>query len=81
MIRMLSVTLMIGMVAGLALAGCGDGYDNEEAMAACDTIKQADANNCMSDEDYDACVVCHEDCGDSCLVVDTACPPTFSCNE
>ncbi len=83
MIRMLSATLIIGMVACAALAGCGGGYDTEEATDACNTIKQADADNynCMSDEDFDACVACHEECGDVCLSVDTACPPTFSCTE
>jgi len=83
MMRMLPATLAIGMVAGFVLCACGDGYDTEEAEATCDTIKQADANNynCMSQADYDACVTCHEDCGDACLVVDTACPPSFSCGE
>ncbi len=86
MMRMLMATavsrmLVLGMLAGLALGGCGDGYDNDEAVAACDGIKQADAKNCMSDADFDACVVCHEDCGDLCSVIDTACPPAFSCNE
>jgi hypothetical protein len=81
MIRMSSATLVIGLLACLALGGCGDGYDNEEAVATCDQIKQTDAKNCMSGGDFDACVACHEDCGDLCAVVETACPPTFHCSE
>ena len=83
MIRMRSATLVFGMLACLALCGCGDGYDNEEAVAACDAVKQADAanDNCMSDADFQACVTCHEECGDLCAVIDTVCPPIFSCDE
>lgn len=58
--------------------GCGDGFSTEEATATCDEERRA-LPNCVDTAAYQACISCHESCGDECATVDTACPVRFSC--
>lgn len=69
---------VLASILGL-LAGCG-GLSNEDARLRCDQLRTANATNCMTDEAYDQCVVCYEECGDECATLES-CPLQFACPE
>jgi hypothetical protein len=72
------------MVAPLA---CGDGLSNAEAVEHCEgerdfsNTNDPDCQNMGGDPAFQECVACHEECGDHCATVDTACPYAFRCPE
>lgn len=59
-----------------AVAGCG-GFNEAKAKERCDQEQFAKAQ-CISDDEYDACVACYQQCGDGCEAQAT-CPETYSC--
>lgn len=76
-VNMRSTTWML--LAALAVA-CGDGQSTDDAKEACDTLRSSTpGSNCFTDAAYQECVVCHEECGDSCAFVNTASPCAFTC--
>ncbi|WP_437997538.1 hypothetical protein WMF26_43475 [Sorangium sp. So ce185] len=69
--------LFAGALGGAAL-GCGGGYDEDEARAACDALV---GQVTTSDEAaHDDCMDCHMECGSDC-VVQTSFPPQFVCED
>jgi hypothetical protein len=62
------------VVAGL---GCGSGVSDEEAQLRCDQARRADSV-CITDEGYQQCLRCQEECGDQCATLES-CPVQFSC--
>ena len=82
MIRKLLAAALMTSVAALSAAGCGNGYDSEEATDECN-VKRAseELKLCMNDDAFAACVACYEECGDGCATVSTVCPTQFTCPE
>lgn len=83
MFRLLRFPLLVSLLAS-PLVACGEGYSTEDAQAECDALRaNPPTTNPPCSEfnqvTYDQCVLCFEECGDSCAVVHTACPYTFSC--
>ena len=59
-------------------AGCGGGYDEEEAKAACDAyVTNVDTSPSGL---YQECVDCFMECGDDCAIAESD-PPQFICQE
>ena len=77
MMRLLLATALTGL-AMLSIGACGDGFDTEEANAACNEEKARLADS-FDDGSFAQCVSCHEECGDSCATIDTVTPATFTC--
>lgn len=61
----------------LAAAGCGGGYSDEKAKIRCDQ-EQIAKSQCMTDEAYQACLTCYQECGDQCDPQAT-CAETYEC--
>lgn len=61
------------------LAGCG-GLSTPEAEERCQQEREADATQCVTEEVYQQCVSCYEECGDDCVALLT-CPAQYSCAE
>jgi hypothetical protein len=81
MIRHVTAMLAWVTLSGVLLTGCGEGMSTEDAQEECDAIRARLSPTCMTQPAYDACVACHEECGDACGTVETVCPYTFSCPE
>lgn len=61
-----------------AAIGCGSGLSTEDATLRCDQERAA-KTACFTDEAYAQCVSCHENCGDSCAVLES-CPVQYACS-
>ena len=61
-------------------AGCGSGFDRDEATVECDADRDA-FPNCYDDATFEACIVCHEECGAECATLGQVCPTKYSCPE
>lgn len=57
---------------------CDGGFSTEEATVTCDE-EQTRLRDDMTDASYQACIACHEECGDACATVDTVVPTQFTC--
>ncbi|WP_438005891.1 hypothetical protein WME89_45750 [Sorangium sp. So ce321] len=69
---------LAAVALGGAALGCGGGYDDEDARAACDALVGQVAT---SDEAaYDDCMECHRECGADCAVLQSF-PPQFACPD
>lgn len=77
MMRLLLATVLT-VLASLFVAACSSGFDTEEANATCNE-ERTRLPNCFDDAAFASCVACHEECGDTCSTIDTACPATFTC--
>lgn len=66
-------------VCSASLIGCGSRYSTQEATEACDELLDR-INTAETDEQFNECVACFEDCGDDCQQQDTA-PATFACPD
>jgi hypothetical protein len=66
------------MTLACAAFGCGGGYSEERATIRCDQEKAG--KPCVTDDSYDACLTCYEECGDQCLPQST-CPETYACKN
>jgi len=62
----------------LTAVGCG-GISEEEARSRCTEERTANAA-CTTDQSYAECVACYDECGDSCLQLDS-CPVQYACPE
>lgn len=70
---------VLGMaVLALTASACGPSFTPEEATAECDRLRN-DLTACFTDEVYDQCVACHEECGRDCSLLDS-CPHQFVCD-
>lgn len=69
--------LFAGAIGGAAL-GCGGGYDEDEATAACDALVGQVATSDQAA--YDDCMDCHMECGEDCVVLESF-PPQFACQD
>lgn len=70
---------VLGMaVLALTASACGPTFTPEEATAECDRLRN-DLAACFTDEVYDQCVACHEECGRDCSLLDS-CPHQFVCD-
>ncbi|XXX75419.1 hypothetical protein WMF30_48000 [Sorangium sp. So ce134] len=69
--------LFAGALGGAAL-GCGGGYDEDEARAACDALVGQVATSDAAA--YGKCVSCHIECGSDCVVLESF-PPQFACDD
>lgn len=65
------------IVCGTSLVGCGSRFSTQEATDACEQLLDR-INTAETDEQFNECVACFEDCGDDCQQQDTA-PATFAC--
>lgn len=61
------------------VSSCGGDDAVEECEAERELYLGTDKASCMNDATFEACITCHDDCGNSCGTVDTACPFTYSC--
>lgn len=77
MVRQLGGVMVLSIL-GLCLPGCG-GLSKEDAELRCNQEKAA-KNQCYTDEVFNACVACFEDCGDECIA-DATCPATYHCPD
>lgn len=75
--RALCSSVLLSLV-GL-LAACG-GLSTPEAEQRCNQERQANGTNCVTEEAYDECVSCYEECGDSCARLES-CPVQYQCEE
>lgn len=72
------MAMKLAALVSLSLTlACGDGLSSEDAAVECDAIRAAE--DCVNDSSYAQCLACMEECGDSCGVVNTACPTLFVC--
>lgn len=80
--RLPALSRTLGLALGLALSaaalGCGSGLSTEDAKLRCDQERDA-KNACFTDEAYNQCVSCQEECGDSCAVLES-CPVQYACS-
>jgi hypothetical protein len=60
-----------------SVIGCSDGLDPEQAKVRCDQERAA-RGAFVTDEAYQQCLDCHEECGDNCRVSSDA-VPQFTC--
>lgn len=75
-----AAALVASLAAAHLLTGCG-GFSTEEAEARCDQESTArSGGGCFSDVTYDACVTAFEECGED-VVINDACPLTYTCAE
>jgi hypothetical protein len=78
---MMRLTMAVSFVASLTMllgVGCGDSFDEEDAVAECDA-QRARIGNGVTDAAYQQCLDCYQECGEECAVVDTVSPTLFSC--
>jgi hypothetical protein len=73
------IVAALGAIAlAVTAAGCGGGYDEDEAAAACNAfVGSVDTSD---QEAYDRCIDCYVECGDECAVLESY-PPRFACPE
>jgi hypothetical protein len=64
------------LVMGVGAAGCG-GYSSDEAKDVCDLER---SKPCQTDQTYEACISCFEECGSSCATAES-CPVQYICSE
>ncbi len=62
----------------VALAAFGCGLSDEEVQIRCDQEKTNDM--CVTDDAYQQCMSCYEECGDSCNKAES-CPAQFICPQ
>ena len=62
----------------VGLLACGDQLTTQEAYAACDAL--VDVTLTSSEDAFDVCVACYEDCGNDCERV-SADEGEFSCPD
>jgi hypothetical protein len=67
------------LLVAFAAMGCGPTQTPEEARAECERFR-ADVPACFTDEVFDQCVACHEECGRECNFSD-GCPNVFTCDN
>ena len=65
------------ILAAIGLASCGQ-FSTQEAAERCD-IERANKPT-VTDEVYQACIACFEDCGNDCVAAGTT-PETYRCSE
>lgn len=70
---------LVLLVCGASLVGCGSRFSTQEATDACEELLDR-INTAETDEQFNECVACFEDCGEDCRQQDTA-PATFACPE
>ena len=58
-------------VVVLGVMGCGSGLSEEDARVRCDQERDS-KGSFVTDEAYDECVACYEECGDECTPMATA---------
>lgn len=74
------IHLVLGAALALVFANaCGPTFERDEAIAECDRLRN-DLVSCFTDEVYDQCVACHEECGRDCSMQET-CPEQFLCDD
>jgi hypothetical protein len=66
------------ILVALGLSACGGRFSTQEAVERCD-IERANKLT-VTDEVYDACVACFEDCGEDCAAAGST-PETYRCPE
>ena len=57
--------------------GCGNGLSEDDAKLRCDQERAAKGSS-VTDDAYDQCLTCYEDCGDDCTASGTS-PATYAC--
>jgi hypothetical protein len=71
-----------GCVA-LLFAACGDGDSSDEANDYCQALRDGASSNpqCpeLTDQSFQECVICREECGDACGIVTDICPYVYTC--
>ena len=60
--------LRLLLVAPLFLLACGDNATTQEAYATCKGLLER--THTADPDSFDACVACHENCGDECQTED-----------
>lgn len=65
-------------IACFLLAGCDGGLSTQEAIVRCDQERTSKAT--VTDESYQECLTCYEECGDDCKALDTS-PETYTCED
>ena len=68
------------MVLGALALGCSDGYSEDKAKIQCDQERAANASGCVTDDVYQQCMSCYQECGSSCRRTDT-CPTAYACTD
>jgi hypothetical protein len=66
------------LLAALFMA-CGEGEGTADATEHCQGQRDIDTSGCWTDEAFQACVACREECGEACALIDTASPCAFTC--
>ena len=76
---MISKALALALLSALPLValGCGDGLSTDDAKLRCDQERAA-KTACFTDQAYDQCVQCNEECGDKCATLES-CPVQYAC--
>ena len=77
MVRKTFGGVLFAMLVASAL-GCG-GYSDEKAKTRCDQERFA-KSACMTDTEYEECMACYKECGDSCEPL-AKCPEAYSCDD
>ena len=68
-------------VAAIAFAGCA-GFSEQEANDRCSQEQTArEAGGCFDGSSLGACVQAYQDCGESVVIDEAACPVTYTCPE
>ena len=78
---MMTKVFALALLSTLAAAalGCGSGMSTEDATLRCKQERAA-KNACVTDEAFNQCVKCLEECGDTCATLET-CPVQYSCPQ
>ena len=69
----------LGACIALLTTACGSGVSEEDAKVRCDQEKTA-KSYFFTQESYDQCVSCQEECGDECQAQATT-PESYACPE
>ncbi len=78
MSKLLQIGSLGAWLAIIALgAGCGGGFDTEEATEVCDDIEMRQTS-CLPAAARTQCISCFEECGRACAQLES-CPLQFSC--
>jgi hypothetical protein len=68
------------MMALATALGCGSGVSAGEAKLRCDQEKVNNASGCITEDAYQQCLSCKEECGDQCARAES-CPIQFICSK
>lgn len=82
LVRLVSASLFasVSAVVLVGLSGCG-GFNTEDAEARCEQEEEARGEgSCFNAVAFEGCVAAFEECGDD-VVINDACPLTFTCPE